>query len=98
MLSFGIGSEADAVDHRLHVRPVHDRIGEFAKPRLALNQQNGQAELHTELGLQVVLWMMMNQSVGEVMIRAHFHEINILSLDLFGANEPFHLGHTGMRQ
>src|SRR5258706_15271164 len=97
LLGFGINTEMDAIDHRLDVGPVDDRIGEFAESRLAFNQQDSDAEFHAELCLQVVLRVMVNERVGKVATRAHFDYLHIRSLDLLGADEPLHLGHAGMR-
>src|ERR1700674_1110361 len=95
---FGINTEMDAIDHRLDIGPVDDGVRELAESRLALNQQDSEAELHAELGLKVVLRVMVNERVGKVAIRSHFDHLHILSFDLLAADEPLHLGHSGMRQ
>jgi hypothetical protein len=52
-------------DHRLHVRAVHDRVGELAEaPPFRSSSRLAHAELHRELGLQLVLGPVVDQRVG----------------------------------
>src|SRR5260370_14742726 len=41
---------------------------------------------------------MVNESVEHVVVRAHFNRLHVRRLDLFAADEPLQLGHSGMRE
>src|SRR5438046_20764 len=45
----GVHAEVNALDHRLHLRPIDDFLGELLQTRLAIEQAAGHAELHAEL-------------------------------------------------
>ena len=54
----------------LDVGAVDHGVGELGQAGLALDQQDGHAELHAELGLQLVLRAVMNQGVWHVSVGA----------------------------
>ncbi len=75
-LGFGMHAEMHLADHRLHVGAVDDLVGELLEAALALEQQDGHAELHAELGLQLVLRPMVDQRVGHVVVGADRHALH----------------------
>ena len=85
-------------DHGLHVGAVHDRVGELLEARLALEQQDGHAELHAELRLQLVRGPVVDERVGHVVVGADRHALHVLRPDVVREDQLHHHRHARMRE
>src|SRR5206468_3561571 len=66
--------------------------------RLAFDEQDGHAELHAELGLQLVFRPMVDQCVRHVVIGAHRYALDALGTDVVTLHEIEHHAHARMRE
>src|SRR6185312_16675902 len=88
--------ETDSADHGLHIRPIDHRICKLRQTGFAFEKQNCDAKFHTEFRLKRVLWIVVNQRIGQVMIGTNFDLFHIRSIDVFLADKVQYLSHSWM--
>ena len=91
-------SDSDALEQFLHICALHHFIGELVQTGLALEDEDGHAELHAELRIQGVLGAVMQERIHHCTVTTHVDLFHVRCADIVFKHQAQHFAHCRMRQ
>src|SRR5215831_17704978 len=76
-LRIRINVEVHMFDQILNVLSLYDGILKLCEARLAIEEENRHAKLHTELSLKSIRWTVMQKSAHHSAVTAHVDFLNL---------------------